>query len=455
MFRSLQQSLLHWKDDTRRKPLILRGARQVGKTYAVTQFGQEHFPNHFVAVDFEKRPDLHVIFQRNLEPQRIRSELEIAARMPIIPGKTLLFLDEIQACPRALMALRYFYEELPELHLIAAGSLLEFALRDIAFPVGRVMFTSLYPLTFAEFLRALAETDLAELVLTMPTTASDRLSDFVHEQLLQKLRLYFFVGGMPEAVATYLQTGSLRDAMRVHADLVYSYRQDFATYAPRANKLALDQVFRGVATQGGRQIKYTNLSRDFTIPTIKKNMELLVWARILSIVQSARPEGLPLGATATMKRFKTILVDLGLMNHLCGMPMDTPGVSGSLLSLYKGALAEQFVGQELLAAQDGELYYWSRAEKSSQAEVDFLIVREGDIFPVEVKSGPAGRLRSLHLFFTTYPQCLKGFVLSEAPFSVLREQKMVFLPLYYAYAVGSRGVLSATVASPSVKDVGE
>ena len=335
------------------------------------------------------------------------------------------------------MALRYFYEEIPQLHIIAAGSLLEFALKDISFPVGRVETASMYPLTFEEFLRALSDLKLADLILKFPQTDTDRLSDFVHQQLLQKLRLYFYMGGMPAAIAVYLKTGSLRDAMLVHADLIYTYRQDFAKYTPRVDKVCLDQVLKGAAQKGSQQIKYAQLSRDFSIPTIKRSMELLSWARVIYPVRSANPEGLPLGATASMKRFKTILVDIGLMNHLCSMPMDEQWSRMSLLTLYEGALAEQFVGQELLSAQNGDLYYWSRAEKNSQAEVDFLVVRNGKIFPVEVKSGAAGRLRSLHLFLKTYPQCLEGFVLSEAPFSKLPEQKLTFLPLYYAYALGT------------------
>lgn len=438
MIRNIEHVLINWKNSPLRKPLILRGARQVGKTYSVKQFGQGHFPNQTVILDLEKRPDFHSLFQLNLDPKRILSELEIAAQIKIEPGKTLLFLDEIQSCPRALMALRYFYEELPMLHVIAAGSLLEFALKDISFPVGRVETTSMHPLTFEEFLRALSDSKLADLVLELPQAKTDRLSDFVHQQLLEKLRLYFFMGGMPEAIATYLKTGSLRDAMLVHADLVYSYRQDFSKYTPRVDKVCLDQVLKGTAKKVGQQIKYAQLSRDFTIPTIKKSIELLSWARVIHLIKSTRPEGLPLGAAASMKRFKTILVDLGLMNHLCSMPINEEWSNMGLLSLYEGALAEQFVGQELLSAQNADLYYWSRAEKSSQAEVDFLIVKDGKIVPVEVKSGASGRLRSLHLFLKTYPQCPEGFVLSEAPFSILREQKLIFLPLYYACALGTK-----------------
>lgn len=356
----------------------------------------------------------------------------------ITPGKTLLFLDEVQTCPKAIMALRYFYEEIPDLHVIAAGSLLEFALGEISFPVGRVNFLNMYPLTFTEFLNALSFEKIADLLFHLPENKKDQISETIHQAILEKLRLYFFVGGMPEAVATYVKTGSLQECFSVHADLIHAYRQDFSKYKPAVDPMCLDMVLKNVAKKGGQQITYTHLAEGFSQPTIKKAFDLLNKAGMIHEVRSTSPQGLPLGTLVSAKRLKALIVDLGLMNHLCSLSFQNEWAKTDLLSICEGALAEQFVGQEFLAACGKELFYWSRAEKSSAAEVDYLIVRDGKIYPVEVKSGPSGRLKSLHLLLKTYPNVPEGFVLSSAPYSRLKDQKLTFYPLYYAFAVGQK-----------------
>lgn len=436
MKRLIESHLNRWKEDRRRKPLILRGARQVGKTYTVEKFGSEAFGGDFVAVDLEKHPEWRSLFEKNLEAKRILAELELVCRKKIQPGKTLLFLDEIQSAPRALMALRYFYENLPELHVVAAGSLLEFALQEISFPVGRVQFLELFPMNFAEFLLATGKEALADLILSpLPSDVRDAPSETVHRHLLDEVRTYFFVGGMPEAVRVYAETNSFQESFAVHAELVNAFRGDFAKYKPRVDPQCLEAVFRGTAKNAGRQIKYSQLAEGYSHPTLKRAFDVLCRARLAQKIESTSPAGLPLGMQADPGRFKALLLDLGLIHHFCGLPVEALATEKGLLSIYEGGLAEQFVGQEIRSVPGHELFYWSRAEKSSSAEVDYLIAKEGKIYPIEVKSGPAGRLKSLHLLLEKYPNCPEGFVVSEAPPAELPEKRLRFVPLYRAYSL--------------------
>ncbi|MDA3872165.1 MAG: AAA family ATPase [Candidatus Marinimicrobia bacterium] len=432
MKRLFVNKLIEWKDNINRKPLMLRGARQVGKTWMVRNFGNKYFKNRTHIIDFEKHSDWHTIFDKNLDVKRIISELELVLNTSIDPERDLLFFDEIQSCPRAIMSLRYFYEELPKLHIIAAGSLLEFALKEISFPVGRVQFLNMYPMTFVEFLLATGKNKMAEILL-------ENSSDFptnIHLMFLEELRLYFFVGGMPECVKTYKNTGKLKNVSEIQTGLIETYRADFSKYEPYADKRCINSVLTNVSQSIGKQIKYTHLTQGFTSPTNKKAFDLLNMAQIIYKISSVSPAGLPLGALASERKFKAIMVDIGLMQHLCGINISEEIYKTDLLNIYNGALAEQFVGQELLASSRNELYYWSRDAKSSSAEVDYLIERDGKILPIEVKSGVAGKLKSLHLLLKKYPNISTAFVLSARPYSELPKQKLIFYPLYCSGRIG-------------------
>jgi uncharacterized protein len=429
MLRFIDNDLRRWQKSTRRKPLILRGARQVGKTWSLKEFGKSRFES-LALVDLERNQSLRKLFDGDLKVTRICSDLEVLLQQKITPGKTLLFFDEIQACPRAITALRYFYEEMPELHVVAAGSLLEFALEESSFPVGRVQFLNLYPLCFAEYLEAIGNGAAATAVQGNPA----EISPAVHELLREELKRYFFIGGMPAAVKAYLENNSLRDAFEVQQEIAESYRMDFAKYTPRVDRFCLDSVFTSLSQHIGQQIKYARLGKGYSNPTLKKAFDALCLAQVARRIPSVDPSGLPLGATATAKVFKALMLDIGLMRYLSGMPNDIEYAKSDLLAIYRGAMAEQFVGQEMLAAQQGTLYYWERQAKNSSAEVDYLAVLNGQIHPVEVKSGATGSLRSLHLFLATYPECGKALVFSDRPYADLPEQKITFLPLYSAFA---------------------
>jgi uncharacterized protein len=256
----------------------------------------------------------------------------------------------------------------------------------------------------------------------------------VHELLRDELKRYFFIGGMPAAVNAYKENGSLRDAFEVQGENAESYRMDFAKYTPQVDRYCLDSVFTTLAQSVGQQIKYARLGEGYGNPTLKKAFEALCLAQVARRITSVNPTGLPLGASASVKVFKALMLDLGLMRYLSGVPDDIEYARGDLLAIYRDAMAEQFVGQEMLVSQQGSLYYWDRQAKSSSAEVDYLAVMNGIIHPVEVKSGATGSLRSLHLFLASYPECGNALVFSYQPYSDLPEQKITFLPLYSAFA---------------------
>lgn len=438
MKRFIDQDLKKWKESKRRKPLILRGARQVGKTYSVKQFGKQYFDN-VALVDLERNIDWHHVFVGNLDAKRICSDLEILLSQKIEPGKTLLFIDEIQACPRAITALRYLYEELPDLHVVAAGSLLEFAMRDISFPVGRVQFLSLHPLCFVEYLQAIGKDEAMDTILSTPR----KVTQTIHAFICEELRRYFFIGGMPESVLAFVETGLMQESFEVQAGICDTYRMDFAKYSPRADKHCLNAVFTTVAQNVGQQIKYSRLGDSYSNPTLKKAFDLLRMAMVIRKIPTVDPSGLPLGATASPNIFKALMVDIGLMRHLSGMPVDVEYRKADMLSIYRGAMAEQFVGQEMVVSQKDNVFYWSRRAKSSSAEVDYLAVINGRIHPIEVKSGSSGRLKSLHLFLQSYQNCPKGIVFSTRPYADLPEKNIIFVPLYFAFsATGGQGNLN-------------
>ena len=425
MKRLIENKLLDWKNSKRRKPVILRGARQIGKTWIVKDFGDRHYKN-VVIIDFEKERELHSFFETSLDPKSIKQSIEIIKKTKIIPEETLLFFDEIQSCPRAITALRYFYEELNEIHVIAAGSLLEFALSGISFPVGRVQFLNMYPMTFAEYLLATDNETALEIVSSEPKA----LPEPVHNSILKELRTYFFVGGMPESIKVFIESGSISDVFDVHKELIATFQDDFAKYAPYADKHCLNDVFRNIAKNVGNQIKYTHLSESFSSPTIKKAFETLLNAKILKKVPSLSNITPPFDLNISVKKFKSLLLDIGLWQHLSGVSDHLELMKSDLSNLYRGALAEQFIGQELICENDGEIYYWARDKRGSSAEIDYFMNVHGKSYPIEVKSGKAGSLKSMHMFLEKYPDCPSGLVFSTRPFEKLDEQKLIFLRYY-------------------------
>jgi predicted AAA+ superfamily ATPase len=287
-------------------------------------------------------------------------------------------------------------------------------------------------MTFREYLLGLGNEIAAERAAIHPSEVDEE----TQRDLLKQLSTYFFVGGMPESVKVYAATGSLVETLKAQSEIVGSYRDDFAKYTPRVDSTCLDAVMLNVARQVGDQIKYTQLDGSHTGPTNRRAFDVLCKARFIHKILSCNPSGLPLGASASDKRFKAALVDIGLLQNMCQVPAELELRENDLLAMYRGRLAEQFVAQELIACHSRELFYWARESRGSSAEVDYIVSRGGQVVPVEVKSGAGGSLRSLHLMLDTYRNCPEGLVLYSGPYARRPEQRLTFLPLYFAGSVG-------------------
>lgn len=427
--------LLSWRNSPIRKPLILRGARQVGKTHLVRQFGAT-FEN-FVEINFEQMRNVHSIFSGDLEPEKMLRNLSLVADQEIIPGKTLLFLDEIQEAPQAIIALRYFYELMPELHIIAAGSLLDFAIEKVGVPVGRVNFLYLYPLSFIEYLKASGyELLIHEIIEHDPIQP---LEEAIHEKYLRLIAEYIAIGGMPEAVKIWLKDKDIGQCQQVHHDIINAYRQDFKKYARKPQYKYLDLIFKETPRLQGERLKFSRFSGDYRKRDLAPCLELLQKARVINKIYHSSGQGIPLAAQMNHEKFKPLFIDVGITQAALGIPLKEWFLDPKSALVNKGALTEAFIGQELLAYSDShtdaELYYWHREAKGSNAEIDYLIQNEGTVLPVEVKSGKGSTLQSLKQFLKTHHQSPYGIRLSIHNYS--RFDKIVSLPLYAVAALAA------------------
>lgn len=433
MKRIIDHTLSQWKDDAYRKPLLLRGARQVGKTYAIRQLS--HAFEHFIEINFEQTPQARTIFEKDLQPERINQELFWLTGKQIIPGKTLLFFDEIQMAPKALTALRYFYEQLPMLHVIAAGSLLDFAIQEVGIPVGRVSSLYMYPLSFLEFLTALGHQILVEAILNQ--TVDTPFSPAIHLKLLDFLGHYCAIGGMPEAVSRWQETQDPSQCALVHQTLLSTYHQDFSKYAKHHQIKGTELVFNQIPRQLGQKFKYSLIEGDYRKRDLAPCMDLLTTAGVVHQLFQADGHGLPIGAQANISIYKTMLLDVALNQAALDLDLRDWLLASQQSFINKGALVEAFVGQELLVYADAykkeHLYFWQRLEKNSEAEVDYLIQMGGTIIPIEVKSGAGSTLRSMHSFLQSHPNSLYGIRFSTQNYSI--HEQVQSYPLYAIGAV--------------------
>ena len=401
--RNVDKDLLAWKQAVKHKPLLLRGARQVGKSSTVRELGKQF--DYFLEINFEEKEsrDAKVLFEKSSSPVRICNELSLMYNTPIIPGRTLLFLDEIQSCIPAISSLRFFYENLSELHVIAAGSLLEFALEKLpSFGVGRIRSLFLYPFSFDEYLRAMGFEMLADAL--QKTSPEKPFSDALHNRCVQQLIHFMLIGGMPEVVATYVSGGSLLECQSVLDDLMISLYDDFTKYKERVPESRLRELFSSVIRQTGGKFTYSKASRDSNHKQIKESMELLELAGVVYPVTHTSANGLPLGAEMNTKHRKYLIFDTGILQRFLGLDLGPLLTAESLEQVNKGALAELFVGLELLksapSANPTQLYYWQREKPGSISEVDYIVQCNTDIVPIEVKSGTKGSMQSMFQFLS-------------------------------------------------------
>lgn len=397
--RNIDQELTAWRQESQGKPLLVRGARQVGKSTAVRHLAGQF--DHFLEVNFEEQRQVHTLFEGDLDPRQLCENLSLLYNVPIQPGKTLLFFDEIQACLPAISALRFFYEKYPELHVIAAGSLLEFALADLpSFGVGRVRSIFVYPLSFDEFLQANGENLLLD---AKKRAAPERpLQEPIHQKLNGLFKRFLVLGGMPEVIATYAQGHDLARCGQILDDLITSLRTDFAKYRRNVPFLRISEIFDSVVQQAGGKFVYAKAHSQSNHKQIKEAVDLLIMAGWVITVTHTSANGLPLGAESDDKKRKLILLDTGIFQRILGLNMADILFKKETDVINKGAIAEQYAGLEILKAgscyRPEPLYFWHREAKSSNAEVDYVVQREQQIIPVEIKSGRQGSMQSLHLF---------------------------------------------------------
>lgn len=403
--RNIDVELLEWKDNPMRKPLLLRGARQVGKSSAVRHFGKEF--QFFAEVNFERHKTVKTFFQGDIDIHLIVQKIAIYINVPIEEGKTLLFLDEIQECPEAIMALRFFKEDYPGLHVIAAGSLLEFTLQELpTFGVGRIHTLFMYPMTFDEFLNANNENGL----ISMKKQADSQhpLDAAFHEKLIEYFRIYLLVGGMPEAVLAWIKTHNFNQCSHIQEDIILTYEDDFSKYKKRDSPDLLRTTLHGICHQPGEKITFKQISADYRSSQIREAVRLLTLAGLVIPVIATSGNGIPLDAEANEKNMKILLLDSGLLlsvlqlegnlaQHLVDLIM-----TGSPQDLVKkGGLVEMVAGLELLrnkpCVQRQKMFYWEKSGNSI-AEIDYLDTFHLKVTPIEIKSGTQGGMKSLWQF---------------------------------------------------------
>ncbi|MCL2028536.1 MAG: AAA family ATPase [Bacteroidales bacterium] len=399
--RKIDYALQEWSGEKHRKPLMLRGARQVGKTTAVRNLGK-HF-THFVEINFEDKDhaSAKAFFEQHSDPHIICSKLAALYSKPIVAGETLLFLDEAQACPSAISALRFFYERMPELHVIAAGSLLEFALEELpSFGVGRIDSMFMYPFSFSEFLNATGHEMWTKLI--EEASPEKPIFNELHEKIVEQLKNFLIIGGMPEVVAEFVKTQDFLQCQKILNSLLQSFRNDFAKYKKRIPATRINEVFSSVAQQAEGKFVYEHVSQELNNGQVKTSLELLIMAGLCYQVTHSSAKGIPLGASINPKYRRILPFDTGIYQRILNLNISEILLASDLDTINKGAVAEIFVGCELKkntsCYSDDELYCWVREKKNSNAQIDFVIQQGSKIVPIEVKSGKGGKMQSMWVF---------------------------------------------------------
>lgn len=397
--RHIDEQLQQWKEAPRRKPLLIRGTRQVGKSTAVRELGKLF--RFFVEINLEKQPDLLQLFPANIDVKKTCEKLSGTLGIPIVPGETLLFIDEIQVSKEAIMSLRYFKEDYPELHVIAAGSLLEFTLEELpSFGVGRIRSLYMYPFSFDEFLMAQG-LDLT-IDYKKKATSEEPLTEKAHKDIVDQLRTFYLVGGMPAAVTEWVETHSFIEVAHTHTDIIQTYEDDFNKYKKRVSPNLLRQVLRSVALQAGNKFVYAQAVRDVHSSVVRDALHLLTLAGLIAPVTHTNGTGVPLGAEENSNYTKYLFFDLGVMLTMLDIPAADILLASDVDLVNKGGTSEVFAGLEMIKYRDclqkPEMHYWENTAKGSNAEVDYLRVRSGQVLPVEVKANTQGSMQSLWVF---------------------------------------------------------
>ena len=404
--RNIDHYLLEWKNSQRRKPLLVRGARQVGKSSSIRHLGESF--DYFVEINFETRPEYRQIFIDNKNVIDIVSRLSLLAGIPIVENKTLLFLDEVQSCPEALHCLWAFKEDMPNLHVVAAGSLLEFTLKKMpSFGVGRIRSVFMYPMSFDEFLYASGYGHWVE--AKSKATYSSPLPPELHDALVREFRSFLIVGGMPASVIAWIESHDYLQCSEELEDIQQTYYDDFAKYSEKIDPQLLRNTLRSVVMQIGSKFVYSKVDGGYRTEDVKRALQMLSDAGIVKVVQHSAGNGLPLGAEINCKYKKYNYLDSGLLLRVLDLELGSAqpltemiliGAAEELVN--KGKVTEMVAGWEILKSlsprTSHDLYYWENTSEGTTSEVDYLISRDMIVIPVEVKAGVTGKMKSLRLF---------------------------------------------------------
>lgn len=426
--REIDSELELWMQTNNRKPLLLRGSRQVGKSSAVRQLGTKF--KYFIELNFDENPELVEIFKGSFNPVALIEKISVYTQIPIIEGETLLFLDEIQSCIPAISSLRYFYEKMSNLHVIATGSLIEFALSEVpSFGVGRVRSLFVYPFSFNEFLVANNENMLLEVL--KKAIPENEFPELFHKKTTAYFKKFLIIGGMPEAVKTYIQNGNMLEVQRVLDDLVVSIEADFTKYKNNISSNRIREVFEAIIQQMGNKFSYSYPNATMNNVQIKEILELLRLSGLIYFVTHSASNGIPLGAEINNKKRKILIFDTGIFQRILGLDIAKLLIEDDFTTINKGNIAELYTGLELLKSEScylkTDLNYWQREVKNSQAEVDYVIQKQELIIPIEVKSGTKGAMQSIYKFMEE-KQSKFGIRTSLENFGILDQIKII--PLY-------------------------
>ena len=427
MKRKIYAKLIEWKESSSHKPLILNGVRQCGKTYIMKEFGKNEFQT-FAYVNCDRNENLHQIFEGGFNISKIIRGISALSGVDIIPGKTLIFLDEVQSFPLVLESLKYFCEDAPDYHVAVAGSLLGIALHTgVSFPVGKVQTMKLYPMDFEEFLMAKGEQQLLRI---MHDNDFDLLTA-LHEKCKDLLRQYYYVGGMPEVVKSYIDNGQLKPVRAIQNEILSNYAGDFSKHAPYQEVPRISMVWQSILGQLSRENKkfiYGALKKGGRAKEFEVAIQWLVDAGLVYKVNKCTKPQLPLKFYEDFTAFKLYLCDCGLMGAMADTAAKDVLIGDSVFTEYKGAFTEQYVLQQILSSGISDIYYYSADD--SRMEMDFLMQREGALLPVEVKGGTSIKSTSLHNYLMEHPG------IQAIRYSMLPYKKQDFLTNIPLYAVG-------------------
>jgi predicted AAA+ superfamily ATPase len=425
MKRLLYNSLISWKLSKRRKPLLLQGARQVGKTYIVNQFGKSEYKD-FIYLNFEQQPTLSTLFSEDLSPQKIINNISLYLGRKIVSDETLLFFDEVQAVPQVLTSLKYFYEQSPEYHVIAAGSLLGVSVgKENSFPVGKVNFMTLFPMSFIEYLTAFGEELLVEKLVNLQQV--EVFPEIIHNKLLTHLKTYMFLGGMPEVLQDYKLNNDIVSVREIQNEILEAYKRDFSKYTNKSQAIKTSEVWSSIPWQLAKEkkkFKYAEISKYSRSSTYEQSIEWLNRAGLINIANNISVPKLPLSGYSDNLKFKIFLLDTGLLGAMLKLSSAIIVEPTDLFSEYNGAFTENFVASELVAGGADQLFYWT---SNNEAEVDFIIEKENEIYPLEVKSGLNRNIKSLRSYADKYKPKL---MYRLSPRNFIQSEDFINLPLY-------------------------